>query len=60
MKTTHELAKDLLALKDVPVVIEYWVQMEGFDPMVGMSECYDEPTAIIFQDRKSESKGILQ
>lgn len=48
MKTTHELARELLSLPDVRVVIELWCSMEGYEPTAIMTD-YDSHTAIIVQ-----------
>ncbi len=49
MTTTHKLAWKLLALPDVPVVIELWMNREGFDPEPVMTEYDPTGTAIIIQ-----------
>lgn len=36
MKTTHELAAELLALPNVPLMIEGWVQMKGYEATAQM------------------------
>lgn len=48
MKTTHELARELLSLPNVRVVIEQWCSMDGYEPTALMTE-YDLHTAIIVQ-----------
>lgn len=49
--TTHEMARQLLALPDVPLHIEMWCQMEGYEMMARMTEFDPEGTAIIMQER---------
>lgn len=52
MKTTHQLAAELMALPDVPVVVEMWTRDEPFAKMT----LYDpEGTAMIVS--KSTLKG---
>ena len=56
---THELAKQLLALPDVPVVIEGWVPMRGYETTAKMTEYDPEGQAIIVQkcvDPKAEEE----
>ena len=45
MKTTHELARELLALPDVPVLVELWCGWHN--PTAVMSGCDPEGTAFI-------------
>jgi hypothetical protein len=53
MKTTHQIAKELLALPDVELVIEYWVMMRPESEMVAEMTEYDpNGTAIIWQKPK--------
>ena len=47
-KTTHEMARELLALPDVPLVIELWCDMEGCECVAELTG-YDDQTAIIYQ-----------
>jgi hypothetical protein len=53
MKTTHQIAKELLALPDVLLVVEYWImQAPSTHEMVAEMTDYDpEGTAIIRQKR---------
>lgn len=49
MKTTHQLARELYLLPDVPVVIEYWASIRGHEPTALMTEYDPDGTAIIVQ-----------
>jgi hypothetical protein len=49
MKTTHELARELLTLPDVPLVIEMWCRMDGHEMAAEMTEYDPAGTAIIWQ-----------
>lgn len=49
MKTTHELGKELLALPNVPVVVEYWCSDNRQEPVPLMTEYDPEGTAMICQ-----------
>ncbi len=51
MKTTHQIAMDLLALPDVPLVIEMWCVMDGYETVARMTEYDPEGTAIICQEK---------
>jgi hypothetical protein len=48
MKTTHQIARELLALPDVELVIEGWCPMDNHE-MVAEITSYDENTVIIWQ-----------
>jgi hypothetical protein len=48
-KTTHEMAQSLLALPDVPLVVEAWCQMEHYEMVAEMTEYDPSGTAIIWQ-----------
>lgn len=48
MKTTHQIAAELLALPDVPLVIEGWCMMDNHE-MVAKITDYCDGTAIIMQ-----------
>jgi len=48
MKTTHEIARDLLALPDVPLLVEGWCEMNNHEVAVKMRDA-DETGAILFQ-----------
>lgn len=47
-KTTHEMAKELLALPDIPLVIEGWCDMPGYAMTAELTD-YDNKVAIIWQ-----------
>ncbi len=47
MKTTHQIARELLELPDVPLQIEMWCRMEGHETAVDFRE--EDETAIIWQ-----------
>jgi len=49
MKTTHQIARELLALPDVELVIEGWCQMNGHTMAAAMTDYDPEGTAIIWQ-----------
>ena len=49
MKTTHDIAKELLALPNVPLVIEGWCEMRGHETTVQMTGYDPEGTAIMVQ-----------
>ena len=49
MKTTHQMAGELLALPDVPLVIEMWCRMSDHEMVAEMTEYDSEGTAIIWQ-----------
>lgn len=49
MKTTHDIAKELLALPNVPLVIEGWCEMRGHETTAQMTGYDPEGTAIIVQ-----------
>lgn len=53
-KTTHEMARELLALPDVPLVIEAWCGMENHEMSAGMTEYDPTGTAIIWQKPLSQ------
>jgi hypothetical protein len=48
MKTTHQIAMELLALPDIPLVIEGWCQMDNHE-MVAEITGYSDREAIIWQ-----------
>jgi hypothetical protein len=48
-KTTHEIARELLALPDVPLVVEMWVTMHGYTMTASMTDYDPDGTAIIWQ-----------
>lgn len=47
--TTHELAKQLMELPDVPLEIEGWCRMKGYETRAKLCS-YDETKAIIVQE----------
>jgi hypothetical protein len=50
MKTTHEIARELLALPDVPLVVEGWTtEWVGHEMVAEMTEYDPKGTAIIWQ-----------
>ena len=49
MKTTHELAQELLALPNVPLVVEGWCRQRGLVLTAVMTEYDPEGTAILVQ-----------
>lgn len=57
MKTTHQIAKELLALPDVPLVIEGWVGMSsyGHETIAVMTEYDPTGTAILVQRPTAEA-----
>lgn len=61
MKTTHQLAKELLTLPDVQLVVEYWIMMDSTHEIVAEMTKYDpKNTAIIWQkpnNAKSAKRG---
>lgn len=48
MKTTHQMAKELLELPDVPLVIEGWCKMDNHEMVVEITD-YSDEEAIIWQ-----------
>lgn len=56
-KTTHEMANELLALPDVPLVIEMWCEMERHEMTASMTSYDPEGTAIIWQKPDPEPKS---
>jgi hypothetical protein len=52
VKTTHQLAEEMLQLPDVPVVVEGWCTMESFEMVCVMTEYDPDGTAIIMQAEK--------
>ena len=48
MKTTHQLADELLALPDIPLGIEGWCEMDLHEMTASITD-YDENRAIIWQ-----------
>lgn len=52
MKTTHDIAKELLALPNVKLVVEGWCKMGGHETTVEMTEYDPDGTAILMQSRK--------
>jgi hypothetical protein len=56
MKTTHQLAEELLKLPDVSVVVEGWCDMEGYEPGAKMTSYDPGGTAIIMQVPAGENK----
>lgn len=51
-KTTHEMARELLTLPDVPLVVEMWCAMDGYECVAKMTEYDPTGTAIICQERQ--------
>ena len=49
MKTTHQIAKELLALPDVKLVVEGWCDMAGHELTAKMTGYDPENTAILIQ-----------
>jgi hypothetical protein len=49
MKKTHEMARELLFLPDVPLLIETWCRMPNHEPAAVMTEFDPKGTAIIMQ-----------
>jgi len=49
MKTTHQVARELLALPDVKLTVELWVDRQNHQLAVEMTEYDPEGTAIIWQ-----------
>ena len=47
-KTTHQIATELLALPDIPLVIEGWCMMDNHE-MIAEITSYDDNEAIIWQ-----------
>ncbi len=41
-KTTHQIAAELLALPDVPLHIEMWCEMDGYETVAKMAEYENE------------------
>lgn len=54
MKTTHQLARELLALPDVPVKVEMWCGWD--DPTAVMSDYDPEGTAFIVDQSQIDKK----
>ena len=50
-KTTHQMAAELLALPDVPLEIEMWCRMDGYEQVAKMTEYDPDGTAIICMER---------
>jgi hypothetical protein len=50
MKTTHQLAKELLALPDVDLVVEGWCQMRGHELAAKMTQYDPDGTVILIQE----------
>ena len=47
-KTTHEMARELLALPDLPLHIEMWCEMDNHEMTASITD-YDPGHAIIWQ-----------
>jgi len=57
MKTTHQMARELLSLPDVRLVIELWImQSEDCEMVAEMTEYDPEGTAIILQKPTEQTK----
>lgn len=54
--TAHELARELLKMDDLPVEVEGWCRMSGFEMGVEPCEYNDGETVIIMQvpERKEQ------
>ena len=61
MKTTHQMARELLALPDVRLVIEGWCMTWDRPEMVAdMTEYDPEGTAIIWQKPKEKNAPMVE
>ncbi len=49
MKTTHDIAKELLALPNVPLVIEGWISQSNREIQVVMTDYEPDKEAILIQ-----------
>lgn len=49
MKTTHQIAKELLALPDVKLIVEGWCSRQGYELTAKMTQCDPSGTAILVQ-----------
>lgn len=54
MKTTHELARELIALPDKPIKVEGWSDLEDHDVTAKMTRYDPEGTAILVQRKSVE------
>jgi len=48
MKTTHQIARELLALPDIPLLIEGWYRMDHHEMAASITD-YDPNRAILWQ-----------
>lgn len=55
-KTTHEMARELLALPDVPLEVELWCNMSGHECSAVMTDYDPTGTAIICQVRQNDTE----
>lgn len=55
-KTTHEMARELLLLPDVPLVIDGWCEMDGYEMVADMTLYDPDGTAIIWYKRANHAK----
>jgi hypothetical protein len=53
MKTTHDIAKELLALPNVKLVVEGWCEVGGHETTAEMTEYDPDGTAILVQAPRS-------
>lgn len=60
MKTTHQVGRELLALPDVPLHIEYWCRLEGDEPIPQMTEWDPQGTAILRMGKPPPPKPFLE
>lgn len=56
MKTTHQLAAELMELPDVPVLVNGWILIDNFEVTARMSEYDPSGTAFIVQAPKESSQ----
>lgn len=57
MKTTHQLAAELLALPDVRIVTEGWLASTNHEPAAVMTSYDPQGTAIIMQKSINQTKN---
>lgn len=56
MKTTHQLAEELLALPNVKLIVEGWCDMEDNEPVAKMTAYDPWETAILVQSLAKEKE----
>jgi hypothetical protein len=59
MKTTHQIAAELLQLPDVPLRVEGWCQRDGYETAAVMTAYDPENEAILIQRQVADRLGPM-